>query len=55
MVSIIEEKPLEHTLGQLSTAREVTLSCNTCAHYCGTRGRLAMDHLAFHLNNNGVS
>ncbi|MCG7840398.1 MAG: hypothetical protein MIO87_00650 [Methanomassiliicoccales archaeon] len=56
MVSITEGKPLEHTLEQLSTTREVTiLSCNTCAHYCGTGGRLAMDHLAFHLNNNGVT
>jgi len=43
-------------LEQLSTAREVTiLSCNTCTRYCGTGGRLAMDHLAFHLNNNGVT
>jgi hypothetical protein len=55
MVSITQSIPLRHIVERLEKGREVTiLSCNSCAHYCGTGGRLAMDHLAFHLERNGI-
>jgi hypothetical protein len=56
MVSITKRRSLHQTLEGLVPGEAVTLlSCNSCAHYCGTGGRLAMDHLAFHLEEQGIS
>jgi len=56
MVSITRRAPASRTIDRLETGDVVTIvACNSCAHYCGTGGRLAMDHLAFHLQEKGVT
>lgn len=46
---------MDEALEGLSPGKGVIIiSCNSCAHYCGTGGRLAMDHLAFHLEQRGI-
>lgn len=56
MVCVTRRLPLQRLLDLLTPGEEVTvISCNTCTHYCGTGGRLAMDHLTFHLEIHGIS
>jgi hypothetical protein len=55
VVCITKRRPLQQTLEGMAPGEGVTIiSCNSCAHYCGTGGRVAMDHLAFHLEEQGI-
>ena len=56
MVSITRRRPDSSTIDRLVPGDVVTIvACSSCTHYCGTGGRLASDHLAFRLQERGIT